>query len=241
LTAFYKKFPDEDARTDRRLAHWIWRGALTGVHSDSSDATIGQLVVKLKQTDSPDQLLDGLLSEFDSVKVDASLPNHPVGEIEEKVFLKRAASKVFLLGLLAARPRRPMKLRQRELWEDEDFLEDAEDLEQNETQLANSTDTPDPAKVAISLTDQELLGAAVSIRLPGVCKEDILAADAETLRSYLLDEPTVERLAVGDLEGFLARRRAILSEHLTRFVADRWGAPVDTRPSIRSILARAAT
>jgi hypothetical protein len=241
LTAFYNKFPDEDARTDRRLAHWIWRGALTGVHSDSSDATIGQLVVKLKQTDSPDQLLDGLLSEFDSVKVNASLSNHPIGEIEEKVFLKRAASKVFLLGLLAAQPRRPTKPCQRKLWEDEDLLEDAEDLEQDETQLANSADTPDPVKVAITLTDQELLGAAVAIRLPGVCKEDILAADAETLRSYLLDQPTVERLAAGDLEGFLTLRRAILTEHLTRFVADRWGAPVDTRPSIRSILARAAT
>jgi hypothetical protein len=241
LTAFYNKFPDEDARTDRRLAHWIWRGTLTGVHSDSSDARIEQLLAKLKHTDAADELLDGLLSEFDSEKVDASLPNHPVGEIEEKILLKRAASKAFLLGLLGAQPRRPAKLRQRELWEDEDLFEDAEDLQQETTQTTSPADTPDPVKVAIALTDRGLLSAAVAIRLPGVCKEDILSADAETLRSYLLDEPTVERLAAGDLEGFLVLRRAILTKHLTRFVADRWGAPVDTRPSIRSILARAAT
>jgi hypothetical protein len=79
------------------------------------------------------------------------------------------------------------------------------------------------------------------VRLPGVRKEEILAADADTLRSFLLDEQAVQRLAVGDVDGFLSRRRRILMQYFERFVADRWGERIDTRPSIHSILEHAAT
>ncbi|MCU0874059.1 MAG: DUF262 domain-containing protein [Pirellulaceae bacterium] len=241
LTAFYDRFPDEDPRIDRRLAHWIWRGALTGEHEDSSNARIQRLVKDMKHAKSANEFVDALLASVDPDATGAALRNNPADEIDREISLRRAASKVFILGLLAAEPRRPSRERQLELWDD-DFLDGTFDEPDNDAdQAANAPDSLNLSKVYFSLTDQQALGSAVVIRLPGVHKEEILAADADTLRSFLLDEQAVQRLAVGDVDGFLSRRRHILTEYFARFVADRWGDRVDTRPSIRSILEHAAT
>lgn len=117
LTAFYDRFPDEDPRNDRRLAHWIWRGALTGEHEDSSNARIQRLVKDLKQAKSANEFVDALLVNNDSDTIASVLRNNPAGEIDHDISLRRAASKVFILGLLAAEPRRPFRERQLELWD----------------------------------------------------------------------------------------------------------------------------
>ena len=241
LTAFYDRFPEEDPRIDRRLAHWIWRGAFTGDHEDSSNARIQRLVKDLKQAKSASEFVDALLAGSDSDATASALRNNPADEIDQEISLRRAASKVFILGLLAAEPRRPSRERQLELWDEDSFDGTLDDLDNEADQAANASDSLNPSKVYFSLTDQCTLGSAVVIKLPGVRKEEILAADADTLRSFLLDEHAVERLAEGDVEGFLSRRRRILTEYFARFVRDRWGDRIDTRPSIRSILEHAAT
>jgi hypothetical protein len=187
-----------------------------------------------------DDAVDALLADIDPDGIASALRNNPADEIDQEISLRRASSKVFILGLLAAEPRRPVRERQLELWDD-GFLDGAlDDLENDVPQAANESDAVNPAKVYFSLTDQRTLGSAVVIRLPGVRKEDILSADADTLRSFLLDEQAVERLAAGDVDGFLSRRRCILAEYFARFVTDRWGDRTDTRPSICSILEHAA-
>ncbi len=121
LTAFYDRFPAEDARIDRRIAHWIWRGALTGDHEDSSNAGIQRLVKDMKQADSANDAVDALLASIDSDAIGSALRNNPADEIDREISLRRAASKVFILGLLAAEPRRPSGERQLELWDDDFF------------------------------------------------------------------------------------------------------------------------
>jgi hypothetical protein len=240
LTAFYDRFPQDDARLDRRLAHWIWRGILTGDHRDSSDAKIQRLVKELRHARTGDDAVDTLLADIDPDGIASALRNNPADEIDQEISLRRASSKVFILGLLAAEPRRPSRDRQLELWDD-DLLNGALDgQDDDDPQAGNAADSLNPAKVYFSLTDQRTLGSAVVIRLLGVRKEEILSADADTLRSFLLDEQAVKRLAAGDVDGFLSRRRCILTEYFARFVKDRWGDRTDARPSICSILEHAA-
>lgn len=238
LTAFYDRFPAEDARLDRCLAHWIWRGALTGDHENSSNARIERLVRELQQAKSAEALVESLLARLDGDAAQANLRNHPALEIDRELSLRRASGKAFVLGLLAAEPRPPVRVRQLTL-EAVDF--DIRDEPADDDRPAGAPAPLTLSKLCCSLTDQAALGHALAIKLPGVRREDVLAADPETLRSFLLDEQALARLAAGDRDGFAECRRRILTEYLERFVADRWGDRIDTRPSLRSILADAAT
>jgi hypothetical protein len=181
------------------------------------------------------------LATIESDALESTLPNNPVDEIDREISLRRAASKVFILGLLAAEPRRPARERQLELWGDDRVGGTPDRIDDGADQAANFLDLPNSPKAYFSLTDDRTLGCALVIKLPGVRQEEILSADADTLRSFLLDEQAVERLVMGDRDGFLTRRRPILTEYFQRFVADRWGDRTDIRPSISSIVEHAAT
>ena len=182
-------------------------------------------------------MVAGLFARLDGDAAKANLRNHPVVEIDRKISLRSASGKAFVLGLLAAEPRRPSRLRELT------FADDAFDTRaepENDDRRAECAAALTLSKVCFSLTDQPAIGHALAIKLPGVRREDVLAADAETLHSFLLDEQAIQRLAAGDMDGFAVCRRRILTEYLERFVADRWGDRIDTRPSLRSILEDAA-
>lgn len=241
LTAFYDRFPQEDSRVDRRVAHWIWRGALTADHRDSSNARIERLVKEIEQAGSASVAVDALLAGFGSDPAQSALQNDPASEIDRDISLKRAASIVFLLALLSAEPQRPARERQLELWDDAFSDGTLDGVEGDAESPASSPEPFVPSKLFFSLTDRPKLGCALVVKLPDVGRDDILSADPDTLRSYLLDPDAVERLNAGDEEGFLARRRSLLTEYFRRFVADRWGDRTDTRPSVHSILEDATT
>lgn len=231
LPAFYDRFPAEDSRIDRLVAKWIWRGALTGDHEDVTDARVTRLVKQVRDAKTSSEAVIGLLSHFDKLDLKDNFKNTPLDEIEQKISLSRASGKIFVLGLLAAKRRRTPADSQLSLWTDE-FEDDTGEP---------TTDAAiDPAKVYRSLTDEGNRGTDIVVRVSGMGKDEILDADAETLRSFLLSEEAAGLLSNGNIEEFRTTRRELLSRYFRQFIADRLGDRVDVRPSIRAILEEAA-
>ena len=100
-----------------------------------------------------------------------------------------SSAKVCILGLLAAEPRRPSREPQREHGQ---ILRHTRRTGQRDRASGQRLGPAELFQVYFSLTDQGTLGSA-AIKLPGVRPDEILSADAETLRSFLLDEHAVQR------------------------------------------------
>ncbi|MEO8495600.1 MAG: DUF262 domain-containing protein [Planctomycetota bacterium] len=232
LPAFYDQFPDEDSRIDRLVAKWIWRGALTGDHEDVTDSRVNRLVKQMREAKSSSDAVVGLLAHFDAAALDSFiendafsfLDNSPSIEIDQKISLSRATGKIFVLGLLAAIPRRPGGAEQLTLW-----AEDSDDAEAPDATL-------DPTKIYWSLTDQGNVGSDTIIKVADMKKKEIFSADIDTLRSFLLSEEAIGHLGRGSVDDFRECRRKILADYFKQFIADRLGDRVDVRPSIGSIV-----
>lgn len=226
LTAFYDRFPQEDSRTDRLIAKWIWRGALTGDHENVSDGRVDRLVKQLRESSSPSELVAAILPPSNETFDIHQLLNSPIRELDKKISLNRASGKIFILALLAANPRRMCSPAQQTLWE----IEDEDDT---------TAESPlDPAKIYWSLpeTDEGNLGTDTIIKIPEMKRKDILSGDNATLKSFLLSGEGIEKLKNGSVENFRADRRRILEAWFAEFVADRVGDRVDLRPAIDAIV-----
>jgi hypothetical protein len=226
LTAFYDRFPQEDARTDRLIAKWIWRGALTGDHENVSDGRVDRLVKQLRESSSSSEVLAAILPPSSESFDLHQLPNSPIHELDRKISLNRASGKIFILALLAANPRLTSSPAQQTLWE----IEDEDDT------LAESP--LDPARIYWSLpeTDEGNPGTDTVIKIPEMKRKDILSGDNATLKSFLLSKEGIEQLKNGSVESFRADRRRILEAWFAEFVADRVGDRVDLRPAIDAIV-----
>ena len=100
-------------------------------------------------------------------------------------------------------------------------------------------ETPlDPARIYWSLTEEGNFGTDTIIKVPEMRRKDIDLADSESLRSFLLNEETIEYLKSGSIEKFRTSHRQILETWFAEFVVDRLGDQVDLRPEIEAIIAR---
>ena len=226
LTAFYDRFPVENSRTDRLIARWIWRGALTGDHENVSDARVDRLVKQMREASTASEAVAEILQRS-AEPIDVNgLPNSPLRELDQKISLNRASGKIFILALLAANPGRTCGATQQTLWE----IESEDDFD---------AESPlDPARIYWSLTEEGNFGTDTIIKVPEMRRKDIDQAGSESLRSFLLSEETIEYLKSGSIEKFRTSRRQILETWFAEFVVDRLGDQVDLRPEIEAITAR---
>ena len=164
LSAFYDRFPEENSRVDRLAAKWIWHGALSGDHHDVTDAYINRLLKQTFAFENPDDALASLLSPL-SREQTAVFPNNPVAEFDKLISMNRASGKVFVLGLLAAKPKLPSKLSPLGLT----FLEELETDEQN-SQIVPA-DELNVEKVLLPLVGKQKLGTDVVIKVSGLRRE----------------------------------------------------------------------
>ncbi|MEM1227571.1 MAG: DUF262 domain-containing protein [Planctomycetota bacterium] len=228
LTAFYDKFGDEDLRVDRMVGRWIWRGAITGDHEDVTDARVTRLVKEMRESPTSGEALTRLLSRLKNMDFGQHQKNSPLDEIDQVIRLNRASGKIFVLGLLAANPKRPLE--EQQLLDFESEQETLDDITNNESGI-------DPTKILRSITNDGKYGSDVVIRLPRMERREFSSADDATLESFLLSREAIELLEKEDIRQFRKVRSQLLSTYLARFVADRLGDDVDIRPSIKSIVA----
>ncbi len=233
LSAFYDRFPAENSRADQLAARWIWRGALSGRHEDSSDAKVRSLVEEIRSGVDAEATMAGLIRTLGDVTVD-SLAKNPIEKIDQKISLKSAASKIFILALLAAGPRRsdsPAALEQPTL-----FAAEEPDADSDSDESTSAEDTLH-AKFYRSLLvgQQDTLGTDIVIRLDGMTASEPISADKYDQASFLLSEDAVQFALAGSVQEFRQCRRGILLDYLPRFIADRIGEAVDIRPSVRSL------
>ncbi len=237
LTAFYDRFPEENSRVDRLVAKWLWRGALTGDHENVSDGRVDRLIKQMKAAESASSLITTFLQSGDGLVEPNQLPNTPMKELDQKISLGRASGKIFVLALLAANPQRACSLlvTQPTLWEDED---DSAETTVNSTKSIPDTATPmeTESKFYWSLTDEGNVGTDTIVKVADMRKKEVYSADAETLKSLLLDSETVEYIRNSEIDKFRNCRRKILTSWFQEFIADRIGDRVDLRPSIQAIV-----
>lgn len=231
LAAFYDRFPADDARIDRLVARWIWRGALTGDHDNVSDGRVDRIVKLVREASSASQAIGSLLAQNEVPDSPQELPNHPINELDAPLSLGRAASKIFILALLAAELNNNVHPHAPTLWEFDtnspDPLEDS---------LDTALTPQDTRRFYWSLTDRENVGTDTIVKLPGMKRRDLFSANAATLRSFLLDPTSISHLKNNQIEKFRDHRRPILHEWFCQFTIDRLGDKVDLRPGIQSIL-----
>ncbi|MEQ1828471.1 MAG: DUF262 domain-containing protein [Pirellula sp.] len=234
LSAFYDRFTDDNSRVDRLAARWIWHGALSGEHHDVTDAYINRLLKQTQTFEKPDDALASLLSPLKKDQA-ALLPNNPLAEFDRLISMNRASGKVFVLGLLAARPQLPNN----QPLLDFDFLEevDGELMDDSVAQSGPSIEELNVEKILLPLVDKQKLGTDVVIKVQGLRRETLRDSqvDAMVLKSHLLDHTAVNLLLSKDDTGFRAHRRKLLAEYFESFVYDRIGDETDLRPSIKSV------
>ena len=241
LSAFYDRFPEDNSRVDRLAAKWIWHGALSGDHHDVTDAYINRLLKQTQTFDKPDDALASLLSPLTREQA-AVFPNNPIAEFDRLISMNRASGKVFVLGLLAAKPKLPNKQPLFDLA----FLEEveaSEDLNEPSMPIAPIVDELNVEKLLLPLVGTQKLGTDVVIKVQGLRCETlrVFEVDATVLESHLLDHEAVRLLIANDENKFRAHRRQLLTTYFASFVNDRVGDQVDLRPSIKTITEGAKT
>ncbi|QDV14661.1 hypothetical protein CA51_45700 [Rosistilla oblonga] len=227
LTAFYDLYPAEDSRIDRLVAHWIWRGALTGDHEKVSDARVDRIVKQIREATSASQAIMALLADLAPLQSNDALPNHPRHELDQPLSLGRATGKIFIIAMLAAGPRQIGATNQSMLWDVDEELD---------TPAVPTAGSPDQPKFYWSITKQGNLGIDTIIKLPGMKKRDILSAPPEVLDSFLLNLELIEHLNHDRIDQYRECRRILLLDWFSHFVVDRLGDRADLRPNIQSIL-----
>ena len=239
LTAFYDRFPDDNSRIDRLVAKWIWRGALTSDHADVSDGRVDRLVKQMRDADSSDNLMTGLLQTLKVSSDVTMLPNSPMCELDQNISLSRATGKIFILALLAAAPHRTCNVNEQRQFDfaDDDDHQDEPSIDSLVAESAEvETSLNQPRGFYWSVTKDGNLGADTIIKVAGMHKQEIFALDAQSLHSFLLSGEAVGYLKSDEIEKFRTCRKQILKSWFEDFMADRIGDRVDLRPAIPSLI-----
>ncbi len=230
LSAFYDRFPEDNSRVDRLAAKWIWHGALSGDHHDVTDAYINRLLKLTSAFDKPDDALASLLTPLTRDQT-AQYPNNPIAELDKLISMNRASGKVFVLGLLGAKP----KLPNTQTPPEQTLFEEIESEEENPQ--SGSVDELNVEKILLPLVGKQKIGTDVVIKITGLKREMLRnsSVDATVLESHILDENAVRLLLKDDEKQFRLHRRKLLTGYFYSFVNDRVGDQTDLRPSIATV------
>lgn len=212
LPRFFDLHPDPATRARTLLVRWIWRGALSGAHSDNGSAAVQALLSRIDEdaSGSIERLLGTVPARCDFP--DTSTSWDP----------RSAKALLCALALVHLEPRDPGT---------------GEPLSVQEIQAqldarAIGDVFVDPTKEARGPVGRRvLLRSRDRLRKLG-------KAAPESLRSLALDRDAVEALARRDFAAFERRRAEILDPWLVRFFTERSAPDESDRPPIADLVRR---
>lgn len=209
LAKFFDFHPMPGPRNRTLLARWIWRGALTRKHEDSSRAAVDALQSSIDENESAStQRLLGTVSRD-------YVPPRP-GEVWNP---RSASTRLAALALLALHPRDPTT------GEPLDQDQIGEALERGHAHLFRDV--------------AEAKGGAIARRIVSsrpLVPEELHRTTGDVLGSLALDTATLEALRTGRLEDFAAHREQLLSRHFDSFFREVTGILDSDRPPISSLV-----
>ncbi len=219
LARFFHLHPNPHPRTRTLLVRWIWRGALAGVHTDSSHATVNNLQSGIDRDEfaSVERLLLTVPKVAEPPTASTAWSGHS------------AATRLCAIAMLHLDPR---NVETGEVYTTQEVqkLLDRRDL----AKIFRDVDQRAPSTVARRLL---LPGSRQLARLP--------RAPDEVLRSHGMDRNAADALQRGDIAGFVERRARELDQWFQRFFSER-SAPGETdrlpvTELVRRVEAQAAT
>ena len=213
LARVFDQFPSPDARSRRLLVRWVWRGALAGEHSDSSDAAVRSHMQAIGEDE--DVSVQELLAK---VPRESQLPTSRTAWRGASAVTRLFATTMIHHGPLDAYTEEPV---------DREALLDA--LSKREL-----------GQVFRAVTQSEVnVPIAARVLLPkGFLRRDLPELGAEVLASLVILEDAANALLAGDDAAFVAARARTLDEALANLVALRAAPSESDRPPIQALLRR---
>jgi hypothetical protein len=212
LARFFHRHPEPSARTRVLLVRWVWRGALSGVHTNSNDATVFDLQSKLdgQEFDSVERLLETVPRSFQPLRAQTTWNGGS------------AATRLCAVAMAHMGPRDPQT---------------GEVFEQSQLRLALDT-KGEAGQVYVGVHKGET-SIAQRLLVPDRRALRILAdAPGDVLASHGMDAEAAGALGRGDHEGFAAARAKILDAWFERFFTERSAPEESDRPAISELVRR---
>ena len=212
LPRFFHLHPDPATRARALLVRWLWRGALSGEHSDNSNATVQSLAARIDR-----EMYASVERLLETVPVRSEFPLSSTNWDGQN-----AKAKLCALALVHLSPRDP-------------GTGEAISFEEIQALLRRrgiGDVFPDVTRESRgSVGRRVLLRSRDRIRKLG-------QATPEVLSSLALDQEAMEALARGDFGAFERRRAELLDRWLIRFFSERCALGESDRPAIEELVRR---
>ena len=214
LSRFFSRHPEIDSRARRLLVRWVWRGALSGTHTDSNNAVVNDLQTRIDDNlyASIDRLLQGIPRKMPTTR-----------SYELKLNGRAALTKLYTLALLHKFPCDP------ETGEAVTPVKMGELLEE-QGELQKILVEAGPIKQA-TFASRVLLARKKSVRA-------LAGASEQILLSHLIDEKVARDLRRGDFEAFAKKRAKLIDEWAQEFFAVQAGVGENDRPALAELARR---
>lgn len=217
LARFFQLHPNPSNRNRTLLVRWLWRGALSGVHSASSNAELRRLTSMIDDDESASvqRLLTTVPREWEMPDPRADWQTGS------------AKTRLLALALLSFGARDPIS----------NQPIDISDIQGMDEPIHVFVDVTTPKRRSGTFANfVALVGDPPTQRTK--LKELLSAAD-DVLESHALDRETAGAFANGELTTFVSSRAGLIGERAGRYFAARAGSTDSDRPEIHYILSQA--
>ena len=227
LARFFHLYPTPHPRTRTLLTRWTWRGALSGGHGDSSDATVQRLqsLIQNDEFASVERLLETVPSDVD-------FPAAATGWYGQSAKVRLCATAMVHMRPLDPETRRAYK------------------IEDVQTMLASPTRVKTEGRairrkkkigdIFIDVSGDRHVNVARAVLLSNRRRlEQLMSWPPEVLASHGIDEKALRALQRDDIDAFAERRARVLDRYFQSFFSERIARGDSDRPPIGELSRRA--
>lgn len=214
LARFFSLHPEIEPRARRLLVRWVWRGALSGAHTNSNNAVMHRLQAHIDE--HPYSSIERLLK--DTPKTTKRLSSRDV-----KPHGGAAVTKLYVLALLHKLPQDPETSEPLTLMKMGELLEEQGELKKILLEVGSAKLSP--------LSNRVLLARKEALQAMPHASESVLL-------SHLIDDSAVRDLRRGDFDSFAKKRAKRMDEWAQQFFAIQAGEGENDRPALAEVTRR---